>query len=30
MADHSHPSDKDRQQARSTIEALQKHGMAES
>jgi len=30
MADHSHPSDKDREQARSMIEALQKHGMAES
>ncbi len=30
MADHSHPSDKDREQAHSMIEALQKHGMAES
>jgi hypothetical protein len=30
MADHSQPSDKDREQARSMIAALQKHGMTES
>jgi hypothetical protein len=30
MADHSHPSEKDHQQARSMIEALQKYGMADS
>lgn len=30
MADHSHPNDKDRDQARALIEALQRHGMAET
>ena len=30
MADHSHPNDKDRDQARSLIQALQKHGLGES
>ena len=30
VADHSHPNDKDREQARSLIEALQKHVQPES
>jgi hypothetical protein len=30
MADHSHPNDKDREQARSVVEALQKQAMAGS
>jgi hypothetical protein len=28
MADHQHPSDKDRDQARAMIEAIQKHTAA--
>jgi hypothetical protein len=30
MADHSHPNDKDRGQARAMLQALQKHAASES
>jgi hypothetical protein len=30
VADHSHPNDKDRDQARTLIQALQKHALPES
>jgi hypothetical protein len=30
MADHEHPNDKDRDQARQMIDALQKHAMSQS